>query len=289
MKAMELGFRCRAAFYGVIFSFCVVVPAKAGVLFDETIKWTPVYPASNQEAHGCKVASYTITGPGVYKVREFMDPRQGREFFNRIDGVFSFGVHEGWELIFKEYKAGGKVVAGLAPYGVAMDNRFEFKAPARKFSGEIKICPPVKCSLADCSRYGAVTALRVEFSGGGSSTPTGKAPVSGSNAGKGSLPRSQGIGGKFALNANGYGGKIEVSGAGASPTIRMYYDVTGKWETMTNVRYNEATGELSFTRPWAGNPNFQNYRGKLSGNSLAGTFTDNNTPGKSFKWKADRR
>ncbi len=53
---------------------------------------------------------------------------------------------------------------------------------------------------------------------------------------------------------------------------------------MAGVNYKSATGELSSRRPWIGNPQFQKSREKLGGNSISGTFTDNNSPDKTYPW-----
>lgn len=282
--------KLRVAVWIMALVVLAAMPAYSGTLFDETVKWTAVPNASSAQAHGCKSAEYSITGPGVFKVREFMDPNRGREFFNHVDGVFQWTTHEGWELTFKEFRVNGKVVPNRGPEGVAVDNRFEFRVPARKFTGKLSICPPVKCNLATCDRLAAVTALRVEFSGGGSVTPKDKpAPTPPPPPAPPVKPTAaKGAAGTWGITANNYPGKIEI-GSGNPPSVRMFYDVTGKWETMTNVVYNPASGDISFTRPWANNPNFQQYRGKITGNTVSGTFTDNNSPGKSFPWKGNRQ
>ncbi len=258
-------------------------PARAGgTLYDETINWTGVRNASDQEAHGCRTAAYSITGPGILEVRETMDPGLGREFFNRIESSFRWTTHEGWEVIFKERRVGGRVVTEAGPRGAPFENRYEYRVPAQRYSGEIAICPPVSCNLATCDRFAALTSLRVEFDGGIT------APVGGASggAGGGAAETPSGFLGSRALVANGYGGRIEITGSGTSPTVRLYYDATGQWETMTDVRVDSASGEISFTRPWAGRPAFQKYRGRLSGGAFVGTFTDANSPGRTFGWQA---
>ena len=97
-------------------------------------------------------------------------------------------------------------------------------------------------------------------------------------------PSSSGatIAGKWQLNANNYKGKLEFTGAPGNLSARIYYDVAKRWETLADVHFDGSTGELSFRRPWSGNPQFQKYRGTMSGNSISGTFTDNNSPGKTW-------
>jgi hypothetical protein len=109
------------------------------------------------------------------------------------------------------------------------------------------------------------------------------------------VPQSQSAGssafaGNYILNANGYGGQLAIEGGGTIPVVRLYFDVSGRWETMTDVRFEPVSGTLSFTRPWAGNPGFQKYSGKFSGSMISGTFTDNNHSAASrFNWSASRR
>lgn len=288
MKGMQTAGNAGRGAAGIATGMLLAGAAQAGVLFDESVTWSAVRNASEAQAHQCKSAKYSITGPGIFKVRETMDPNHGREFSNRVDGAFKWTTHEGWEQTLKEFRVGGKVVPSRGPRGAPVENRFEFKVPAQKYAGELAICPPVKCSLADCDRVGSAMSLRVEFTGGGSAAPTGQPAPGGSAPGKPAPPKAApGAAGTWGMVANGYPGRIEI-GPGNPPAVRMYYDVTGKWEAMTNVRYDSASGEISFTRPWPGNPNFQNYRGRISGNGVSGTFTDSNSPGKSFAWKGER-
>ena len=103
-----------------------------------------------------------------------------------------------------------------------------------------------------------------------------------------SLKRLETILGTWEINGNGYSGKLEISGDANALSARIYYDVAKRWETLADVHFDGSTGELSFRRPWSGNPQFQKYRGTMSGNSISGTFTDNNSPGKTFPWKANK-
>lgn len=91
------------------------------------------------------------------------------------------------------------------------------------------------------------------------------------------------------FTANGYPGRLEITLQGGRASGRLLYDVTGRWENLTDVVYDPASGSLTFTRPWAGNPQFQQYAGKVSGGSVVGTFTDSNSPGQRFPWKGQVR
>lgn len=94
------------------------------------------------------------------------------------------------------------------------------------------------------------------------------------------------IDGKYNLNVNNYKGILEISGNGT--TGKMFLEIGNKWEELSNMAYNSSTGEIYFTRPWAGNPYFQQYNGKVSGSRISGTFTDNNSPGLKFNWEAEK-
>ncbi len=94
------------------------------------------------------------------------------------------------------------------------------------------------------------------------------------------------IDGKYNLNVNNYKGILEISGNGTA--VKMFLEIGNKWETLENLTYNSSTGEIYFTRPWSGNPDFQQYTGKVSGSKINGTFTDNNSPGQKFNWEAQK-
>ena len=93
--------------------------------------------------------------------------------------------------------------------------------------------------------------------------------------------------GKYDLVANNYKGMLEFSNDMKSG--RIFFDIANKWEEITNLTYNALTGELSFTRPWSGNPNFQKYSGRISGNKITGVFTDVNYGSQEFPWEAMKK
>lgn len=94
--------------------------------------------------------------------------------------------------------------------------------------------------------------------------------------------------GTWTLDGNGYPGVLRFAVEGGILVGRLYYEVAKTWETLTDVKYVPATGELTFTRPWTGKPKFQQYRASVAGRSMRGTFTDVNSPGASFPWKATK-
>ncbi len=94
------------------------------------------------------------------------------------------------------------------------------------------------------------------------------------------------VSGKYKLNANNYKGILEINSDGTGGKI--YFDISKNWEAIENLTYDSSTGEIFFTRPWQGNPMFQQYKGKVSGSKITGTFTDNNSPGQDFPWEAEK-
>lgn len=92
------------------------------------------------------------------------------------------------------------------------------------------------------------------------------------------------IAGKYNLVANNYNGMLEIFDDMKSG--RIFFDIGNKWEEISNLTYNQSTGELFFTRPSSSNPNFQKYRGILSMNKITGVFTDVNYGSQEFPWEA---
>ncbi len=95
------------------------------------------------------------------------------------------------------------------------------------------------------------------------------------------------LAGTWQLNANGYTGKLELSGSMLSG--RVWFDTHATWESLKELYFDDAIGELSFTRPGAN----QTYRGRLQGNTLEGRFTqwsgrDYTANPPSYGWSATR-
>lgn len=108
------------------------------------------------------------------------------------------------------------------------------------------------------------------------------------NKSEGAQPEnSANISGKYDLSANSYKGMLEFSDDMKSG--RIFFDIGNKWEEITNLTYNPSTGEVFFTRPWANNPNFQKYSGRISGNKITGVFTDVNYGSQEFPWEAVKK
>jgi len=97
------------------------------------------------------------------------------------------------------------------------------------------------------------------------------------------------LAGSWQINANGYSGKLELSSAPGMLSGRVWFDAHATWEVLTEVYFDDAIGELSFTRPGAN----QSYRGRLQGNTLEGRFiqwsgSDYTANAPSYGWSASR-
>lgn len=86
--------------------------------------------------------------------------------------------------------------------------------------------------------------------------------------------------GQWALNANGYVGKLEFHAEGAGFTGRIWYDAHQKWEELANIGFDARSGVLHFTRPGPS----QNYTGWLEGHRISGTFDQGG--GGNYQWQA---
>lgn len=97
------------------------------------------------------------------------------------------------------------------------------------------------------------------------------------------------LAGTWQINANGYTGKLELSSVQGMLSGRVWFDAHATWETLKELYFDDAIGELSFTRPGAN----QSYRGRLRGNLLEGRFTqwsgsDYSANAPTYAWSATR-
>lgn len=79
--------------------------------------------------------------------------------------------------------------------------------------------------------------------------------------------------GHWGIMANNYSGKLEVAKTAGGLAGRVLFDVLGRWEHLTDVRFDGRT--LSFTRPEAN----QRYSGTLSGGKVSGSFSSGGASG----------
>lgn len=76
------------------------------------------------------------------------------------------------------------------------------------------------------------------------------------------------LAGTWRIKAAGQPGQLELTHTAGLLTGRVRFDAQGAWEPLRELYFDEAIGELSFTRPDA----TQAYRGRLRGNVLEGRF-----------------
>lgn len=89
--------------------------------------------------------------------------------------------------------------------------------------------------------------------------------------------------GTWAINGNGYQGKLEISEQDGKLTGRVWYDLHSRWEALRDVSFNGRN--LVFTRPIPGAT--QRYTGAVAGKEFRGTFTQEGTS-KVYNWSAKR-
>lgn len=90
-----------------------------------------------------------------------------------------------------------------------------------------------------------------------------------------------GIEGQWLITANNSPGKLEFSRVGKAWGGRIWFDVWGQWEALTDIRFNARTGELQFARPGAN----QIFSGTLSGNQIVGNYL---WGGSTYSWQGRR-
>ncbi len=120
----------------------------------------------------------------------------------------------------------------------------------------------------------------------------GAEPPPPAGAGTGSQPGGDPVAavlGEWIFRGNDYRGTLTFERSGGQIVGRLFYDAVGRPERLVDVRFDSRTGEISFTRPWEGNPSFQKYGGVLDNGSITGTFSDSNSPGQRYPWWARRR
>lgn len=97
------------------------------------------------------------------------------------------------------------------------------------------------------------------------------------------------LAGTWRINANGYTGKLELGSTQGMLIGRVWFDARNVWEPLEELYFDEAIGELSFTRPGAN----QFYRGRLQQDTLEGRFNqwsgrDYSANAPSYNWSASR-
>lgn len=265
--------------------------AGAGTLATDQFHWKRV---DNTRLWG-KTYSFRITGPMTITFRCVIQPFDGLVFFNQVVSVFRHNFSDGME-----YLKGGETFDGkpLESYNVSSSNYLyrkvqlyhgwsTWKLPAgHSFEARVEVGAPGNDAGA-WYQHAADAWFEVVIGDAGA----GSSPVPGQsgtvwNPDQGTAPAM--ASGSYKLDANNYSGKIEIDSSASPWKVKIRYDLTGNWETMTEVSFDAVSGTLTFVRPWSGNPRFQVYTGKISGSTITGTFTDHNSPGKSFPWTMSR-
>ncbi|HRH81290.1 MAG TPA: hypothetical protein PLW81_09615 [Thiobacillaceae bacterium] len=91
------------------------------------------------------------------------------------------------------------------------------------------------------------------------------------------------VAGTWAINGNGYQGKLEISEQDGKLSGRVWYDIHGRWEALRDVSFNGRN--LVFTRPIPGAT--QRYTGAVAGKEFRGTFSQEGTA-TLYNWSAKR-
>jgi hypothetical protein len=61
-------------------------------------------------------------------------------------------------------------------------------------------------------------------------------------------PSDAGLEGAWALVANTYKGRLEITRSGSGYTGRVFFSVVGSWEPIDRISYNSRSGEVGFVR-----------------------------------------
>lgn len=84
--------------------------------------------------------------------------------------------------------------------------------------------------------------------------------------------------GDWNIISNGFSGKFEIRYDGSKLQGRIFYNTIGRWESLENIQFNAASGQISFYRPIPKQP----FEGTLNGSNITGTFSDK------YKWSATK-
>ncbi len=94
--------------------------------------------------------------------------------------------------------------------------------------------------------------------------------------------RSSEIDGLWIINAGNASGRLELYWSRNTLAGRIWFDVYGRWEELTDLSYDRREGRLEFTRPHGRS---ERYSGRLSGDRVSGTYS---VKGPDYLWEARR-
>ena len=87
------------------------------------------------------------------------------------------------------------------------------------------------------------------------------------------------IEGRWSINANNHTGTLEISWSGDQYRGRVYFDDYQRWETLTNIQFDDLSRTIGFDRP----EKKQHYAGRLiKADVLEGSFSGG------YGWRAKR-
>lgn len=234
-------------------------------------------------AHWSKTYTFRVVGPALFTLRHGMQPYDGRTFSNKFVPVFTHNIEPGvLEPVSAEELFDGKPFASFgvsSPFRLARRVKLHQASSVwtvpdgRTFEGSITVQPPGE-QTGWWTQHAADAWFDVTLGGSAPEPPA--------------RPAAAGVSGTYRLDANHYLGKLEVRGPERKLAVKMIYDGDSQWTVMKDVRFDPASGQIAFVRPFPGSDMVQYYRGKLSDGKLTGTFSFSDPPGAEYSWEATR-
>jgi hypothetical protein len=270
-----------------LFFISFALPADAQTLATDEFHWKRV----DNTTHSGKTYSFRLQGPAVITFRCVLQPFDGLAFYSKTDPVFRHNFGEGMDFVKGDESFDGKP---LASYRVSSSSDLYRRvqvyrawstwkiAAGHSFEARVEVSAPGNDAGGWYQHAADAWFEVVHGDVGGGSGPAPAASGTQAKPVQGTVADAEKH--TYELVANGYPGKIEIGDSQLN--VRLWYEVTQKWETMTEVDFDPETETITFVRPWAGKTRFQVYTGKFSGSTIVGTFTDANSPGQHFPWQA---
>jgi hypothetical protein len=245
-----------------------------------------------KKASDPKVARLKVVGPGHLEVHFYLDPywHAGRAAFIPLAWTryFSPTKSQGWGVLGQmvngqgfpnHFYQGGKEVGNWTD-GAPWEMVSAFYVAAGEYDLGVQIAAPAILYGCGVTQWGQKARLVINFSPGGPGASATLLSISGGPTPASSAatppaatpPANNDIIGMWNMNANGYPSQLEVTRSGAGYALR-WLSPNAPAETMTDIGFNPATGEIKFTRPLkAQGYTDQMFVGKLEAGKLSGTF-----------------